>query len=437
MAEQYLFLILAENFYDLVFAAYLTLLGKKVRVVARKDELEDSQTLLLLDPFRSQLVAGRLGLPLKKEKDPFTPDFQILSSSFRLDFFWDRPRRKFSFSRDLAGEDQKFLLTLDRLFQRGKEFEEKVRELPLISAHKNREFFLRLFSRAKGARGAGGSVAELFSETGIPRELANALLAPLRIFSPHFQASSAFFSAALLWRYLLSGEDGVAAGRESWNSFSELLTQSGSLISEDPVGLELSGKRLSELRLKSGRKIRADFFFAAPGRVLELLGEKDRESRRARALAQQFPRSTIFTHFYEMKTEAWPEAMSERVSWITGREDEPKEFLVCSKPLTGKSNQVSVSYGRRKGEVKPLGEEELFSILVGLFPWLKNEPLPRRKEVKAFHQYLKLEPSRIFYPRLRTRFANLFLSPSELVPLLGFAGLFRLAERLVEDAKEK
>jgi len=436
LAEPLLYLILADNFFDLVFAGYLILSGNKVRVVANQEEVEDWQGALLLDPFRSQMICGRLGLPLKKEKGPFTPDFQIISPKYRLDFFWDRHRRDFCFQRDLGPEAQKFSSVLDRLVKGGKEFEEKVREFPLISGRKNAEFLLRFFSRAKALPEPGVRIKDLIRGSGISKELSEILLAPLRIFSPHFQEDSPFFSSALLWRFLLSGEAGMAEGRESWSSFFEILNASKSLLIEEPVSLEVGGKKIIELRMRSGRKIRADLFFASPGTVLELLNEKDRESRRAKALAEKFPRSTVFTHFYEMKAEAWPEAMSERVVWIPGREEEPKEFLICARPLTGATNLAAISYGRRKGEVKPLNEEDLLQNLAGLFPWLKGERMARKKETRVFHQYLKLESSRLFYPLIRTSFENLFLSPSELVPLMSFPGLFRLAERMAEEEKK-
>lgn len=437
MAEEKLYLIFAENFYDLVFAVYLNLLGKKVRVSANRDSLENASELIPLDPFRSQLLAGRLGLPIAKEKDPYVPDFQIISQKYRLDFFWDRYRRDFSFNRDLGQDAEKFSNLLNRLVKTGRELELAIQNLPLIAPKKNAEFFLNLLSRAKTFPDQNLQLKSVFASAGISSELSQILIAPLRIISPHFSESSSFLSASIIWRFILSGAEGIVSSKESLASFMEILTASKSLILEEPLSIEISAGKITELRLHSGRRIQADLFFASPPKILELLNEKDRESRKAKSLAERFPRSTIFSHFYEIKSDALPEAMAERVIWISARTEDPKEFLLCSKPLTGALNLICISYARRKGEAKPLNEEDLLQTLLGLFPWTKAEPPKKRKEPLGFHQYLKLEPVKFYYPQLRTSFSNLFLTPSELIPILGFPGLFRFAERLAEEEKDK
>ena len=429
MASRFFALIFAENFLDLVFATYLALRGKRVAVVASKDRLQSSADALLLDPFRSRVVCDWLGMPLKSEKDPYIPDFQVISPGRRLELFWDRPRREFALERDLGRDWKKFSGLIDQLVELGGQYQEQVKARQLVSFKFGADLVSRLFSRVNPRLG-NGSVGDLIRQSGIGPAESELVMAPLRAFSPYFTLSAPLFSAALLWRFLLATGEGSAGEEESWESIFEILAQNGALVQEPPYMLLTAGKRLAELRLRSGRSLEADWFFAEPNRVFYLLDEEKRESRQAKALFGKFSRATMFNHIYRMNSDAWPEPMSRRVLWVPGWQREPEEFLLIARKITPLSTQVSVSYGLRKGEARPLENIEIFDAVKALFPWLSEKKLESRGEPFAFHQHLKFHPAELAAPQIKTSFSNLCLPPSELAPLFGFNGMFRLAQIL-------
>lgn len=435
MPSQFFALIFAENFFDLVFATYLALRGKRVAVVAAKDRLQNSADSLLLDPFRSRLVCDWLGLQLKAEKHPYIPDFHLISPGRRLELFWDRPRREFALERDLGRDWKKFSGLIDRLVELGSQCQERVKQLQLVHFKFGADLVSRLFSRASPGFGQG-SLGELLRQSGVSDVERQLVLAPLKLFSPYFQESSPLFSAALLWRFLLATGEGSTGEDESWEGIFEILEANGALVQEQPFALVTSGKKLSQLKLRTGRAIEADFFFAEPNRVFFLLDELKRESRQAKSLMGKFPRATFFSHVFRMDSELWPEPMSQRVLWVPGLEKEPKEFLLIARGITPSTLQLSISYAMRKGETKPLEPTEIFDALKGLFPWLTEKKFESRSEPVAFHQHLKFHPSELGAPKIKTSFTNLYLSPSELVPLFGLAGIFRLAQIMEEMDRE-
>ena len=435
MSSQFFALIFAESFLDLVFAAYLALLGKRVAVVASKERLQGSADALLMDPFRSRVICDWLGLPLKSEKDPFIPDFQIITPNRRVELFWDRTRREFTLERDLGPDWKKFSALVDRLVELGNQYQEQVKEHQILSLKFGADMLSRVFSRVKPAFG-DGTLGDLIKESGIGGEERQLIMSPLKIVSPYFQETSPLFSAALLWRFLLATGEGSAGEDESWQGIFEILDANGALVQEQPFALITSGKRLASLKLRTGRSIEADYFFAEPNRVFYLLDEERRESRQAKTLVGKFSRATIFNHIYRMDSELWPEPMSQRVLWIPGFEKEPKEFLLIARRITPGTLQVSISYGLRKGDASPLETLDVFDAIKGLFPWLTEKKLESQAEPLAYHQHLKFHPSELAAPEIKTSFSNLYLSPSELVPLFGFNGMFRLAQNLDELDKK-
>ena len=275
MASQFFALIFAESFLDLVFAAYLALLGKRVAVVASRERLQGSADVLLMDPFRSRVVCDWLGLPLKSEKDPFVPDFQIITSGRRVELFYDRPRREFALERDLGPDWKKFSALVDRLVELGNQYQEQVKERQILNLRFGADVFSRVFSRVKPTFG-DGSLGDLIREFGINNEERQIIMAPLKLVSPYFQETSPLFSAALLWRFLLATGEGSAGEEESWQGIFEILDANGSLVQEQPFALITSGKRLASLKLRTGRLIEADYFFAEPNRIFYLLDEEKR-----------------------------------------------------------------------------------------------------------------------------------------------------------------
>lgn len=435
MASHFFALIFAGNFLDLVFATYLALRGKRVAVVASKDRLQSSADALLLDPFRSRIVCDWLGLPLKSEKHPYIPDFQVISPSRRLELFWDRPRREFALERDLGKDWRKFSGLVDRLVELGSQYQEQVKQRQLVNFKFGADLVSRLFSRVSPGLG-DGSLGDLLRQSGVGDAERQLVMAPLKLFSPYFQESSPVFCAALLWRFLLATGEGSAGEDESWEGIFEILEANGALVQEQPFALGTSGKKLAQLKLRTGRAIEADFFFAEPNRVFFLLDEEKRESRQAQSLMSRFSRATFFNHIFRMDSELWPEPMSQRVLWAPGLEKEPKEFLLIARGITPSTLQLSLSYAMRKGEARPLDPLEIFDALKGLFPWLTEKKLESHSEPVAFHQHLKFHPSELAAPEIKTSFANLYLSPSELVPLFGLTGMFRLAQSLDELDKK-
>lgn len=437
MADQFFALIFADSFLDLVFAAYLALQGKKVGVVANKLQLQCSADTLLLDPFRSRTVCDWLGLPLKSEKDSFTPEFQIISPKHRLEIFWDRPRREFVLERDLGKDWKKFSALLDHLAELGGVFQEQVKEHKLVDFKFGSGILSRFFSKVKPVFDKS-SLADLVSQYELDPWQQRLVMAPLKIISPFFQDSSPLVSGALLWKFLLSGAEGSAGESESWEGIFEILAANGSLIEEPAQSLTARGKKLMTLKLRSGREIEAEHFFGEPNRVFYLFEYDKRESRQAKSLMAQFARATFYNHTFRIDAGHWPEPMSERVLWVPAGQGEPSEFLLIARRVTPKTIQLSLSYGLPKGEVKPLSNTEIFDALRPLFPWVAAKDLEPQAESMPFHQHLRFHVSQIDFPRIRTGFANLCLSPSELMPLFGFHGMFRLAEILRDmDKKEK
>jgi hypothetical protein len=437
LSDQYFALIFAENFLDLVFAAYLALQGKRVGVVANKAQLQNSADALLLDPFRSRTVCDWLGLPLKSEKNSFTPDFQIISPKYRLELFWDRTRREFVLERDLGRDWKKFSALIDHLVELGDLFQGQIKEHKIVDFKFRSRILARFFSTVKPTFDKT-SLSDLVNQYELGPEHKTLLMAPLKIISPFFRSSSPLFSGALLWKFLLSGAEGSAGEAESWEAIFEILSANGALIEEPAQALTSKGKKLLTLKLHSGREIAAEHFFGEPNRVFYLFEYEKRESRHAKSLMAQFARATFYTHVFRMNSSLWPEPMCERVLWAPAGETEPSAFLLISHQVTPKSIQVSLSYGLQKGEAKPLSNMEIFEGLRGLLPWLAAKDLESEAESLPAHQHLRFHASQIDYPAVSTAFSNLFLNPSELMPFFGFQGMFRLAEILMEtDRKEK
>lgn len=431
MAEQFFGIVFAENFIDLVFATYLGLLGKKVAVVASKERLQGSADSLLLDPFRSRIVCDALGLAQKPEKDAFTPDFQILSPEFRVDFFWDRPRREFALARDLGKDWKKFSSLIDRLVELGNSYQEEIKKFKIIDFGFKAGFWPKIFSKAR-PNPRGETLGGLFREFDAGERERQLVLSALRIVSPYFQESSPLFCAGLLWRFLFATGEGGSGRDESWESVFEMLAANGALIQEPAVSVSARGKRLERLKVQPNREIEAECYFAEPNTLFYLLEEEKREARIGKGLVGKFPRATFFSHIFRMNAEAWPEAMTDRCLWLSGEQKEPKELLLIAKKATPKTISLSISYGLRKGEAKPLESFEIFQALQKLLPWLTEKKLEGQLEPFGFHQHLRFHPSQLSSPEIKTSFTNLYLPPSELVPFFGFTGMLRFAEALAE-----
>jgi len=437
LSDQFFALIFAENFLDLVFAAYLAQQGKRVGVAASKAQLQSSADALLLDPFRSRTVCDWLGLPLKSEKSSFTPDFQIISPKHRLEIFWDRPRREFTLERDLGKDWKKFSALIDHFVELGDVFQGQIKEHKIVDFKFGSRIWARFFSKVKPAFDKT-SISDLVNQYELGPESKRLVMAPLKIISPFFRSGSPLFSGALLWKFFLSGAEGNAGESESWEAIFEILAANGSLIEEPAQALIARGKKLVTLKLHSGRELSAEHFFGEPNRVFYLFEYDKRETRHAKSLMSQFARATFYNHVFRMNSSLWPEPMSERVLWVPAGETEPPEFLLISHQVTPKSIQLSLSYGLQKGEAKPLSNIEIFDALRGLLPWLSAKDLEPESESMPSHQHLRFHPSQLDFPGVRTAFTNLYLSPSELIPFFGFQGMFRLAEIMMDtDKKDK
>jgi hypothetical protein len=211
-----------------------------------------------------------------------------------------------------------------------------------------------------------------------------------------------------------------------------MLAANGALIQEPILSVQAEGKRLESFKIQPRREIEAECCFAEPNTLFYLLEEEKREARIGKALMGKFPRASFFSHIFRIDAEAWPEAMTDRCLWLSEEQKEPKEFLLIAKSVSSKTISLSVSYGLRKGEAKPLESFEIFQAFQKLLPWLTEKKLESQLEPFAFHQHLRFQPSQLSAPEIKTSFTNLYLSPSELVPFFGFSGMLRFAEALAE-----
>jgi len=431
LPEKFFAIIFPENFYDLLFAGYLAFKGKRVAVIGNKALLNSFAKFLLLNPYRSLLVCDHLGLSLKPEKNFYLPDFQIITSQQRLDFFYDRLRRDFALERELGEEGKNFSGFLDKLVELGRQIEEKLKTEDLFRKIFRSSWWEKFGFGSKVLSFYQSSLSNLVQNSGLKKELMELVLSGLRIFSPYFKESDSAFSSALLFRFLLSASQAEASTEDSELSILEIISANGRLIEEEPEAMMVDGKRIASLSFSLKKEISAEWFFISPRKSFELLIEKDKETRRAKELAGRFPRASLYLHSYFFKASSWPEPMAERALWIEPKRKEIKEWLLVSSPLSENLKELSVSYFRR-GESKPLEDEEIFQVLKGLFPWL-NQRLERKAEPVISHQYLKFAPSQLTHPELKTSFLNLLLLPSELAPFFGLSGIFKLAEVLAGE----
>ena len=426
MKEQFFALIFPENFFDLLFASYLSLLGKKVALSLPEDN-SDLTRSILIDPYLSQLVCTRLGIGERARENPYEPDFQILSPDFRVDIFAQRDKRRFALERDLKELGEEFFSFLDRLLAQTEPWEEELKtNFPLP---RSRFRFIQELLQSLSARSFSFQTLQGFrQENGFSPQIDELALAPLVCFSPYFHQNAPALSVGLLWKFLLSSSEQGSEEKET--RLEEIISASGKIIPQEIIALKTEKKSFISARPSSGEELSARYYFFSPNRAFALLDEEERERKPARALASIFARTTFCQHRYEISPELVPEALAPRAVWV--QKSEPRAVILVLKKQKRKAELV-VGYFLRKSEPRALSDEEIAQILQGIFLWLSQEQLEKKAKPGFSHQFLKFSPLQLKSPRLGTSYVNLFLPASELVPFLGLSGIFRWAEVLAQE----
>ncbi len=422
MKNQLFALVIPENFFDFIFACYLALLGKKVAVVADKKDVLLLEKASIINPQSSSIICNHLGISPAPKKDEFEPDFQIISSRYRLDFFSNRKLRKFAFERDLAQKGEKLIPLIDELLNQSIEFENQIKQIQLISQNKLTALFKRFFPASIGQSTA--TLQSLFEQFELDDELKKLILAPLKFLSPYFYSDFPLLSSSLLWRFFLSCQEETSEEKEN---ISDFITESVLMIEAPPEHIKLTKKAIAGIKLSSGEEIIARYYFSSPQKIFSLLDENERESRSAHKLASIFARTTFALHKYEIDEEIIPEALACRV--LAVYDSPPNEMLLTITESKGKK-ELFISYVQKKTQEKALGDDEIFARLKLIFPWLAEDQIKPAQKPRFFHQYLRFHQHQLKIPNLRTPIKNLFLPASELMPFFGIDGLFHLAETI-------
>ncbi len=426
MTEQFFALILPENFFDLIFASYLSLLGKRIALILPPESPNLAQSILI-DPYCSQLVCTKLGIGEKFRTDPFEPDFQILSPRFRVDIFAQRDKRRFALERDLKELGKEFFSFLDRLLAQTELWQEELKnKFPLPKSRF--WFFQELFQRLSARSFSFQTLQAFRQENGFSPQIDELALAPLFCFSPYFHQNAPALSVGLLWRFLLSGSE--QGSQEKETGLEEIISEAGEIISEEIIELKAEKKKITTAQISSGKEISARYYFLSPNRAFALLDEEEREKKPARALASIFARTTFCQHWYEISPELVPEALAPRAVWF--QQGEPRALLLVVRKEKRKA-ELGVCYFLKKSQPRALSDEEIVQILRGVFLWLLSEQIEKKSKPSFFHQFLKFSPFQLKSPKLKTSYDNLFLPAGELVPFLGLHGIFRWAEILSQE----